>query len=249
MLNFVGTFKIITKDDRMCETNDVIVRISLSQIPSIYIECDWIFGRFCSFHFSLPIATGAIYVRKYFNSDAKNAITQLVHSIHDELLNTLHTVSWMDNKTRGAAIAKALAMHFHIAYANELIDDDKLQEHYNGLDLHADSLLHSIMEIRKFRNKHLVEQLRTPINKTDWETHSMITAVNAFYSHTENSIRRFRFWKFQLRKDNWLKKYILLIHTINNVHLCLQDCRRLLFKVHFSPLIGSFNHSNSKNDA
>lgn len=143
------------------------------------------------FYFSLPIATGAIYVRKYFNSDTKRAVSQLVGSIHAELLNTLRTVSWMDEKTRAAAIAKALAMHFHIAYANELIDDAKLQEHYSGLDLRADSLLHSIMAIRKFRNQHLVNQLRQPINKTDWETHSMITAVNAFYSHTENSIRRF----------------------------------------------------------
>lgn len=140
---------------------------------------------------SLPIATGAIYVRKYFNSDTKKAVTQLVHSIHEELLNTLQTVSWMDEKTRAAAIAKALAMHFHIAYADELIDDNKLQAHYNGLELNADSLLQNIMAIRKFRNQHSIDQLRKPINKTDWETHSMITAVNAFYSHTENSIRKF----------------------------------------------------------
>lgn len=139
--------------------------------------------------YSLPIATGAIYVRKYFNSDTKEAVSQLVHSIHDELLNTLRTVSWMDEKTRTAAFAKAMAMHFHIAYADELIDDKRLQAYYDGLELHADSLLHSILEIRKFRNQHLVDQLRKPINKTDWETHSIVTAVNAFYSHTENSIR------------------------------------------------------------
>lgn len=95
----------------------------------------------------------------------------------------------MDEKTRAAAIAKALAMHFHIAYTDELIDDKKLQAYYNGLELQADSLLHSILAIRKFRNQHLVAQLRMPINKTDWETHSMITAVNSFYSHVENSIR------------------------------------------------------------
>lgn len=139
--------------------------------------------------FSLPIATSAIYVRKHFNTNTKAAITQLVHSIHDELLNTLRTVSWMDEKTRALAIAKALAMHFHIAYADELIDDKKLLAYYDGLKLHDDSILYSILEIRKFQNKHLIDQLRKAINKTDWETHSMITAVNTFYSHTENSIR------------------------------------------------------------
>lgn len=127
-------------------------------------------------------------MRKYFNSDTKAAVSQLVHSVHEELLNTLQTVSWMDEKTRAAAIAKALAMHFHIAYADELIDDNKLQTYYNELELHSDSLLHSLMEIKKFQNQHLVNQLRESINKTDWETHSMITAVNAFYSHVENSI-------------------------------------------------------------
>lgn len=141
--------------------------------------------------YSLPIATGAIYVRKYFHTDSKEAVTQLTNSIHEELLTTLHKVSWMDEKTRAAAIAKANAMHFHIAHPDELVDDKKLEEYYNGLELQSSSLFHSLLRIRQFNNKHLINLLRKPINKTDWETHSMILAVNAFYSHTENSIRMF----------------------------------------------------------
>lgn len=97
----------------------------------------------------------------------------------------------MDEKTRAAAIAKANAMHFHIAHPDELVDNDKLDSFYNDLELESDSLLSNVLRIRQFNNKHLINQLRKPINKTDWETHSMILAVNAFYSHTENSIRTF----------------------------------------------------------
>lgn len=150
---------------------------------------------------SLPIATGAIYVRKYFNEESKNAVTKLAKSIHEELLNALNRVSWMDERTRAAAIAKANAMYFHIAYPDELTDNKKLDEYYSSLELQPDSLLHSLMRIRQFNNDRLIHQLLKPINKTDWETHSMILTVNAFYSHTENSIRMFLFSFYYMNQE------------------------------------------------
>lgn len=141
--------------------------------------------------FSLSISVGALYVRKYFNEESKRAASSLVGNIRDEFLKTLTTVPWMDEGTRAAAIEKANKMDFHIAYPNELIDNNKLNEYYNGLELETNSLFHNILRIRNYQTDHAINKLRKPVNKTDWETHSMPAVVNAFYSLLENSIRKF----------------------------------------------------------
>lgn len=46
---------------------------------------------------------------------------------------TLTQVDWMDEKTRKAALEKADSMASHIAYPNEMLDDDKLTQFYSGV--------------------------------------------------------------------------------------------------------------------
>lgn len=95
----------------------------------------------------------------------------------------------MDEKSRAAAKVKANNMHFHVAFPHELVDDEKLEKYYHGLELQPYSLLHNLIQIHKFFEVRSINKLRQPVNKTDWETHSLTTSVNAFYSPPENSIR------------------------------------------------------------
>lgn len=95
----------------------------------------------------------------------------------------------MDDESRAAAIVKANRMLLHIAYADELVDTNKLIAYYHDLELVPDSLMYSIVKLNKFFEKRSLNKLRKPVNKVDWETHSRATLVNAFYSPTENSIR------------------------------------------------------------
>lgn len=106
-------------------------------------------------------------------------------------IENLSSVEWMDEKTRALALEKAYGMHIHIAYPNELLDDTKLNEYYDGLIIRPDSLLDNVMQIRKFMRHRKIIQFRETINKTDWQTHSRVTAVNAYNSLMENSIRTF----------------------------------------------------------
>lgn len=98
----------------------------------------------------------------------------------------------MDEKTRGFALEKTQGMHFHIAYpnSNELFDDHKLNEYYEGLTMQPDSLLLNVIRIQKFDRNRKIIQFRKTINKTDWQTHSIVTSVNAYNSLRENSVRR-----------------------------------------------------------
>lgn len=149
-----------------------------------------------SFHFaclliicSLPISVGALYVRKYFDEESKKAAIDLVTNIREEYVKILQEVSWMDEVTRLAAIEKAKSMTSHIAFPDELIDNNKLEEYYRDLELQPDSLLKNVLRVRTFNDKHAITRLRKPVNKTDWESHTMPATVNAAYSPLENSIQ------------------------------------------------------------
>lgn len=141
------------------------------------------------FCFSLSISVGALYVRKYFNEKSKKAAVELVNTIREEYIKILRAVSWMDERRRVSAIEKAQSMTSHIAYPDELTDNNKLEEYYAGLELEPNTLFKNVLRIRIFKDNLIIQKLRKPVNKTDWETHTMPATVNAAYSPLENSIR------------------------------------------------------------
>lgn len=118
----------------------------------------------------------------------------MAKDIHKEFIKTLHRVSWMDDESRRAAIQKAEAMVFHIGYPNELNDNKKLEEYYRDLELEPDSLIYSALRIKTFLWDRKINKLHTPVNKTDWETHSVTSNVDAYYSLLENCICMFIYY-------------------------------------------------------
>ncbi|XP_030765452.1 neprilysin-2 isoform X1 [Sitophilus oryzae] len=138
---------------------------------------------------SLSIASGALYVRKYFNEEARQNAKEMVADIRTEFENILKTVDWMDEETRKNALDKAKSMSTHIAYPDELLDNRKLEEFYNDLELDERQYLRSILNLTLFGTKISFQRLRQPVNKTDWITHGRPAVVNAFYSAIENSIQ------------------------------------------------------------
>ncbi|XP_070505219.1 neprilysin-2-like [Chironomus tepperi] len=137
---------------------------------------------------SLGAATGAMYVRKYFKHDSKAAALEMVESIREEFIKILESVSWMDEKTRSAALAKARNMTHHIGYPDELMDDEKLIDYYKTVSVDQDKYFESILNINKFGTYRSFKKLREPVNKTDWISHSGAAIVNAYYSPNKNSI-------------------------------------------------------------
>lgn len=81
-------------------------------------------------------------------------------------------------------------MSSHIAYPDELLDDKKLEEFYEKLELTTDNYLEGILNLTLFGVEYSFSKLRKPVNKSDWVTHGRPAIVNAFYSSIENSIRK-----------------------------------------------------------
>nr|CAH7760509.1 unnamed protein product [Callosobruchus chinensis] len=113
----------------------------------------------------------------------------MVADIRAEFYDILKRVDWMDDVTRKHALDKAKAMTTHIAYPDELLDDRKLEQFYENLELDPEHYLHSILNLTLFGTRFSFKRLREPVNKTDWITHGRPAVVNAFYSSIENSIQ------------------------------------------------------------
>ncbi|KAF5280979.1 hypothetical protein FQR65_LT14903 [Abscondita terminalis] len=135
------------------------------------------------------IATSSLYVRKHFDPESKKSAEVMVQDIRTELLEILKNADWMDEKTKKIAIEKAKKVKSHIGYADELLDDKKVIEHYKPLTLEPGSSLDQIRNVSIFDKNVEVTLLSKKFDKNDWRTRIPATEINAVYAGYENSIQ------------------------------------------------------------
>lgn len=118
--------------------------------------------------YSLSIAVGALYVRKYFRQDSKAAALEMVNGIRKEFELLLNEVDWMDEETRQSALNKLHGMSTHIGYPDEIMNDTKIEEYYSNLEIDENNYLSSVLNMNVFGTDYAFNKLRKPVNKTDW---------------------------------------------------------------------------------
>ncbi|XP_031634008.1 neprilysin-2-like isoform X2 [Contarinia nasturtii] len=140
---------------------------------------------------SLPVAVGALYVRKHFRQESRDIALEMVNGIKKEFEVILNEVEWMDEETRESALKKLGTMYSHIAYPDEFMDDSEIEKYYKKLEIDENNYLSSFLNKNIFGTDYAFSKLRKPVNKTEWVTgrHSYAAVVNAFYEPTENSIQ------------------------------------------------------------
>nr|CAG4648509.1 EOG090X01U4 [Polyphemus pediculus] len=134
-------------------------------------------------------AVGALYVREYFEEAARQSAKEMVKDIRDTFDEILDELEWMDDETRIRAKDKAASMTTHIAYPDELLDDEKLTNLYGDLQLDSTNYLRNALNLTVFGTNYSFKKLREAVNKTDWVSHGRPAVVNAYYSPLENSIQ------------------------------------------------------------
>lgn len=140
--------------------------------------------------FSVSIAVGAAYVRKYFQEDSKAAALEMVDKVREEYGLMLQTIEWMDEDTREIAVKKLDAMLSLIGYSDELLDDSKIEKFYENLKIDASNYLSFFLSINVFDTDWVFKQLREPVVKNDWRNSMPPFIVNAFYAPDQNGIRK-----------------------------------------------------------
>lgn len=144
----------------------------------------------------LPISLGALYVRERdFTEDFKNNISEIVMDIRHQFKNILQEVGWIDDETRGIAFEKLASMKILVAHPEELLNDSKILEVYEGLELSDDDdFLDNILRVKLFRRNHSMRQLRSFVDEGgDWEIFDP-TGTEPIYSLTDTNIRKLPFF-------------------------------------------------------
>ncbi|KAB0797757.1 hypothetical protein PPYR_08750 [Photinus pyralis] len=137
---------------------------------------------------SMPIATGALYVRKHFNEDAKKDAMEMVSDIRKVFLNIVKRADWMDVDTKKYALEKAEAMSSYIAYPDEFLSDETLEDFYKELHLASDNFLKIRLSTKRFDYESVAKRLVLPVNQTDWVKSGKLANVNAYYNVLSNRI-------------------------------------------------------------
>lgn len=158
-------------------------------VANIFGEKMEIFNTFFCI-FRLSPAVGALYVRKYFKDETKGHAIEIVENIRSSFVEMLRKVTWMDEKTKNAAIDKAIKLVAHIAYPKELTNNTKLEEYYSALEMKDDEYFLNALRLNKFKSEYALRELYEPVSKNDWLSHATPAMTNAFYSALENSIRK-----------------------------------------------------------
>ncbi|CAA93782.2 Neprilysin-1 [Caenorhabditis elegans] len=135
----------------------------------------------------LSYASGSMYVRKYFDANAKNTTLDMITDLQEAFRNMMHANDWMDAETKKYALEKADQMLKQIGYPDFILNDEKLDDWYKGLEgAPEDSFSQLVEKSIQWRNNFYYRRLLEPVNR--FEFISSAAVVNAFYSPTRNAI-------------------------------------------------------------
>jgi len=135
---------------------------------------------------AFPIATGALYVRKYFNHQSKEIAEEMTNAIKNRFEAILNSMKWMDEATRFSAKLKVKNMLTIVGYPKELMDDSQLIEYYEPLNINENNYFESVLNIWSFETNNSLKKLREPYIKSDWKNWYGAAAIDAYYDMTKN---------------------------------------------------------------
>lgn len=135
---------------------------------------------------NMGMATGSLFVRKYFDENSKYDTIAIVHELQQSFRDILSETDWIDASTKLLALQKVNAMSLKIGYPDFILSHHKLDEKYAELHIHAEKYFENTLNVLKFLSREEQKKVGQSVNKTLWQTYPAI--VNAFYSRSKNQI-------------------------------------------------------------
>ncbi|XP_034935150.1 neprilysin-2-like isoform X2 [Chelonus insularis] len=134
------------------------------------------------------LATDSLYIRNFVKRNTKAKVTEMTNYIKNELLDVIDKMRWLDKKTISDVKGQVKNVTQFIAYADELLDDNKLRNYYKDLKIDGLDYLQSSRNINTFNMKKVCQSLKQEFNYTDWTILDPWTTVNARYVKYANRI-------------------------------------------------------------
>lgn len=145
------------------------------------------------------------WLRHYFARKNKKIESKIVESIKETFKTILENASWLDVVSKAAALMKLEKMTSFVGYPEEIIDDETLKKHFERVSVNESQLFENMLQLNKFYHYNMRKKLKKSSNESDWQSHSRVSVINAFYEPTENMIRNIlKSFKFLDHKFNFL---------------------------------------------
>jgi len=131
-------------------------------------------------------ALGQLYVKRYFNEDAKKRALALVNNLQKAFENRINHLDWMSDSTKQKAKEKLYAITKKIGYPDKWRDYDKVQ-------IERTKYFENILSLYQNDFQYQLAKLNKPVDRTEWgATPSTVTAYyNPYFNEIVFSGRHF----------------------------------------------------------
>ena len=124
-------------------------------------------------------ALGQLYVKRYFNEDAKKRVLNLVNNLQKAFENRINHVDWMSDSTKQKAKEKLYAITKKIGYPDKWRD-------YSRVQIDRAKYFEDILSLRGNEYQFELAKLNKPVDRTEWE--ATPATVTAYYNPSFNEI-------------------------------------------------------------
>lgn len=124
-------------------------------------------------------ALGQIYVRRYFNEDAKKRVLDLVNNLQKAFENRINHLDWMSDSTKQKAKEKLYAITKKIGYPDKWRNYDKVQ-------INRTKYFENLLSLFQNEYQFQLSKLNKPVDRTEWGTTP--PTVTAYYNPSFNEI-------------------------------------------------------------
>jgi len=124
-------------------------------------------------------ALGQLYVKRYFNEDAKKRVLDLVNNLQKAFENRINHVDWMSDSTKQKAKEKLYAITKKIGYPDKWRDYGKVQ-------IDRTKYFEDLLSINQNEYQFQLAKLNKPVDRTEWD--ATPSTVTAYYNPSFNEI-------------------------------------------------------------
>lgn len=126
----------------------------------------------------LGYALGQLYVKQYFNEDAKKRVLDLVNNLQKAFESRINKLDWMSDSTKAQAKEKLYAITKKIGYPDEWREYD--------VTIDKNKYFENVLALRKDQSRYQLDKFGKAPNKLEWGTTP--STVTAYYNPSLNEI-------------------------------------------------------------
>lgn len=124
-------------------------------------------------------ALGQLYVKRYFNEDAKKRVLVLVNNLQKAFENRINHLDWMSDSTKQKAKEKLYAITKKLGYPDNWRNYDRVQ-------INRAKYFENVLSLNQNEYQYTLAKLNKAVDRTEWYTTP--STVTAYYNPPQNEV-------------------------------------------------------------